>query len=190
MPAQAGIQKHLIFLGSRPGLQPAGAGLTRGNDESGGSDLVQAKLPQQSVWRNVLSGGRDDRARYGGACRPKRQRIHHLNCQRIFQPVFVAPRRNGMDIVTINDRKVVKCLHCGGNGICLHADLLWVTTRLRNGSYDAASGYWTLSCPKCGQGHPYNRDVGFFSDSSAPPKREMKAPVCGVCGGKGHAVVG
>lgn len=93
-----------------------------------------------------------------------------------------------MDVINVNNRQVIKCVHCNATGICAHSDFLFVEQKRDGVSYQG----WVLSCTKCGQGHWYRSDYeGFLvKRSHQPPRNQMKPPVCAVCGGTGHIVVG
>ena len=95
-----------------------------------------------------------------------------------------------MDVITVNNRQVIKCVHCNGSGICSHSDHLFVE---RSFGGQQRQG-WVLSCPKCGEGVfkegilQYRWFGGPLNHS--PEKKSMKPPVCGVCGGMGHVTIG
>jgi len=96
-----------------------------------------------------------------------------------------------MDVINVNNRQVIKCIHCNGTGICAHSDHLFVEHTEGEKTFPG----WVLYCTKCGHGNWYSRAYkgrGLFSGwfSKAPPYRDMKPPVCAVCGGTGHIIVG
>ena len=77
-----------------------------------------------------------------------------------------------MEILTIDNRQVIKCVHCNGDGICKHAVL-------RSGIDVKANDVtqWR-ECLKCGTGLVVSL-VG----------HEAPYPICAICGGKGYTVV-
>ena len=90
-----------------------------------------------------------------------------------------------MDIITVNNQQVIKCVHCNGSGVCyIYSEDLYVE-KLIAGTMRKG---WVLACSKCGEGVFHPGWPGFFG-RTAPTKNQLNRPVCGVCGGKGHVVV-
>lgn len=91
-----------------------------------------------------------------------------------------------MDIIRVEDRHVIKCVHCNGTGTCHRPGYLEVQRKVGEVTQVGA----ILVCPKCGEGvfRPASRR-GFWGRLYLPSSNEMVWPVCGVCGGKGHTVV-
>jgi hypothetical protein len=93
-----------------------------------------------------------------------------------------------MDILTVDNRQVVACVHCNGSGICNHADFQKCRVPdMAAGQHTSTIAAWTLTCSKCGSGLPREDEGGM--NWKQPPRAAMKGPVCSVCGGRGHLVV-
>lgn len=71
-----------------------------------------------------------------------------------------------MDVIVVNGREVIKCVHCNGSGVCEHSMLV------------TASDWFFRKCSYCGE------SVKIMNPSSCTP------PICKVCEGKGHVVIG
>jgi len=87
-----------------------------------------------------------------------------------------------MEVINVNNRQVVKCVHCDGDGVCKHSlqyyeefwDGVW-----ENGHHRNKYKVWR-KCQMCGEA-PVR-----ISDTSGG---WCEAPFCSICGGKGYTVV-
>jgi len=85
-----------------------------------------------------------------------------------------------MDFLVVDGKKVIKCIHCNGTGICRHG--VFKKRQDKNYPYYYLGFY---ACSKCGEGVAVEATkTGFFSARYEPPQ-----PVCVVCGGKGHTTI-
>jgi NAD-dependent SIR2 family protein deacetylase len=89
-----------------------------------------------------------------------------------------------VDVMIVNNREVIKCVHCSGTGTCQKPGYLAVNREIEGKQIPGA----VLTCPKCGSGVWRPAIVGFFT-IKLPDPSVMSWPVCGVCGGKGYVIV-
>lgn len=95
-----------------------------------------------------------------------------------------------MDVLVVNNRQVIKCVHCNGSGTCKHSGYLQTTKETKDscGEIKIIRGA-VLACPKCGEGVFRPGKCNLFTYES-PSSAYMTSPVCGVCGGTGYNIVG
>lgn len=90
-----------------------------------------------------------------------------------------------MDIITVNNRQVIQCPHCGGTGMCQFSHLAHGQQKHSSGAELPAA---VLQCQRCGLG-VFKYLSGTPRGLSSPSTDEMTPPVCKICDGKGFNAI-
>ena len=80
-----------------------------------------------------------------------------------------------VDVIVVNGREAVKCVHCDGTGMCKK----YGTNIDRNG--DRVS-----FCTNCGNGVPETYRVEYWDSKPIRKQYGGQTPGCKICGGKGY----
>ncbi len=74
-----------------------------------------------------------------------------------------------MEIITAGDRKLVVCPHCKGSSLCQFSTIVWWEEDL-----EETIRFYALRCNKCGKGIEKDKE------------KDLVAPVCSICEGRGY----
>lgn len=86
----------------------------------------------------------------------------------------------------MNEKTVIKCIHCNGTGICSHSTVYYEKSKSVIGQ-----GVLWKRCQKCGDGLSKSYSYIWNDTPSDSDIRDAnpRPPFCSVCGGKGYTSV-